>query len=101
LLTREPQDKIDLKVFAVDAKTAISISVHLLRVSILRWVLVPVLMVPVLTCLCLIVADAIGLIKPMRGALLTAVATITGGGVVTSAISAAFGWLYKPDTNIK
>ena len=55
--------------------------------------------VPVLTCLSLIVLDAIGVIKPMRDGLLAAVAGITGGGVVSTAVSAGFGWLFKTDSN--
>jgi hypothetical protein len=53
------------------------------------------LMVPVLAGLFLIVLDALGVIRPMRGALLGAVAGITGGGAVASALGAGFGWLYS------
>jgi len=70
-----------------DVRAAIAISTHLLRVSIIRWVLVPVLVVPVLTCLSLIVCDAIGVIKPMRPGLLGAVAAIIGSGIISSAVS--------------
>jgi len=78
---------------------ALKLSFHDLRSKVLWWVLVPVVVVPVLTCLSLIVCDAVGYIKPMRDSLLTAVAGITGGGVVSTAVSAGFGWLYKVDSD--
>ena len=59
----------------------------------------PVIVVPVLTCLFLIALDAIGLIAPMRDALLGAVAGIAGGGVVTTSVSAGFGWLYDSNSD--
>jgi hypothetical protein len=98
-LTREQKDKIDLTLFATDAtiETVISIRGHLLREAVLWRVLVPMLVGPMLACLVLIVLDATGVIPPMRDALLAAVAGIVGGGVISSAIGAGFGWLYQND----
>ena len=96
-MTREQRDKIDLTRFAIDAtvETVSAIRVHLLRETILWRVLVPMLIGPVFACLLLIILDAVHVIPPMRGALLTAVGAIVGSGVAASAIGAGFGWLYN------
>ena len=85
----------DHKDFVGSVKTILAVETHVLREAVLWRVVVPLLGFPVGVCVILIALDAIGVIRPMRTASLTVVGGIVISAVVTSAISAGFGWLYK------
>ena len=95
-MTKEQRARLtSLTEFADSVEAILAVETHVLRQAVLWRVLVPLLMFPVAVCMILIALDAFGVIRPMRGALLTVVGGIVVSAVVTSAMSAGFGWLYR------
>jgi hypothetical protein len=93
-VTKEEKIKLSLGNFVKNTSEAILARTHLMREWTLRWVLVPLLCISVLTCLILFALDALGWIRPMRNDLVSVIKTVLGVGVGGFAVSAGFGWLF-------
>lgn len=83
-----------LERFVTNLPDAISARTHLHRESFVWWVLCPILYLIVLTCLALLVSDALGWIRPMRDELLATIKTILVSSAVSGAIAPTLQWLF-------
>jgi hypothetical protein len=92
-LTKEGRQALGLERYVKNLADVISARTHLHRERFLWWILCPTFVLCVLACLCLVVADALGLISPMRPALLAAVTAVVSGGVVSTGAGAGFSLL--------
>jgi len=96
-LNREEQDAVRPERFVENFPDAITASTHRHRGRFVWWVLCPAYSATVITCLALLISDALGWIAPMRPILLTAVTTVLTGGTVSAGAGAGFGWLFKQE----
>ena len=91
-MTKGEKEKLSLANFVTNIREAILARTHLMRESAIRWVFAPLLWATVLTCLILLVLDALRCIPQMRDSLLSVIKVVPGAGV----LGAGFGWLFSP-----
>jgi hypothetical protein len=99
-LTKEGKQALAVERYVSNLPDAISAGTHRMRMQVVRWVLCPTLIAIVLTCLSLLVLDALGRIPPMRNALLASITTVLTSSVITTALSAGFGWLFTREPEV-
>jgi hypothetical protein len=97
-LTKEDKAKLSLGNFVTGISEAVFARTHLMREWALRWVICPLLSITVLSCLLLLILDAIHWIPPMRDSLLSVIKVVLGVGVLGASVSAGFGWLFNRDS---
>jgi hypothetical protein len=93
-LTKEDRIKLSLGDFVEDISEAIRARTHLMREWALKWFLRPCCILRHQSCLGLLVADATGLIKPMRDGLLSVIKTVLLSSAAGGSIGVGFGWLF-------
>jgi hypothetical protein len=98
-VTKEDKTKLSLGNFVRDTDEVLLARTHLMREWALKWVLCPLLIATVLTCLVLLILDATAEIHPMRDGLLAVIGTVLGAGALGSTGGASFGWLFNRDSN--